>query len=237
MTMSISSKGMPSRFSHIHRVNRTVLKKYNAGIHSQSVLETVLELQRQTGFEAAAIVRIEIEVFDVAYNIIGGGEEGSKMLVRTKEEADHSLPYMVAAAILDGRVMPQQYLPEQIGREAVQTLLRKVTVRPNQAYSDRFPEEMPCRVTIRLQDGRVLEKEGHDYEGFHTRPFSWETALGKFQRLSEPYASPAFRRKISEAVRNLENIKIGDLMKLLAKVKTPVARLAETAGNGNQSKS
>ncbi len=40
--------------------------------------------------------RIEIEIFDVAYHIIGGGEEGDKTLVRTKEEADHSLPYMVA---------------------------------------------------------------------------------------------------------------------------------------------
>ncbi|HKT13337.1 MAG TPA: MmgE/PrpD family protein [Terriglobia bacterium] len=220
----------------LERVNRTILKKYNAEIHSQSVLEMMLVLQRQAGFEAAAIERVEIEVFDVAYNIIGGGEEGTKTLVRTKEEADHSLPYMVAAAILDGQVMPQQYLPEQIDREVAQTLLRKVTVRPNQAYSDRFPEEMPCRVTVRLQDGRVLEKEGHDYEGFHTRPFSWETALGKFQRLSEPYASPALRRKISGAVRNLENIKIRDLMKLLAKVKTPVEGPAETAGKGNESK-
>ncbi|TAM78946.1 MAG: MmgE/PrpD family protein [Acidobacteria bacterium] len=221
----------------LERVNRTILKKYNAEIHSQSVLEAVLDLQRQAGFKASAIEGIEIEVFDVAYNIIGGGEEGSKILVRTKEEADHSLPYMVATAVLDGQVMPQQYLPEQIGREAVQTLLRKVTVRPNQAFSDRFPEEMPCRVTVRLPGGHVLVKEGRDYEGFHTRPFSWETVLGKFQRLSESYASASLRRKISEAVRDLENIAICDLMKLLAKVKTPVEGRVETAGAGNESKS
>ena len=44
-----------------------------------------------------------IEVFDVAYNIIGGGEEGDKRLVHTKEEADHSLPYMIAVALRTGR--------------------------------------------------------------------------------------------------------------------------------------
>jgi 2-methylcitrate dehydratase len=42
------------------------------------------------------IERIKIDIFDVAYHIIGGGEEGDKQQVRTKEEADHSLPYMVA---------------------------------------------------------------------------------------------------------------------------------------------
>ena len=50
---------------------------------------------------------IDVDTFDVAYNIIGGGEEGDKTAVRTKEEADHSLPYMVAAAALDGQVMPE----------------------------------------------------------------------------------------------------------------------------------
>ncbi len=75
------------------------------------------------------VARVEIEIFDVAYNIIGGGEEGNKNIVRTKEEADHSLPYLVAVAILDGQVMPEQYRPVRIQSQDVQTLLRKVTVQ------------------------------------------------------------------------------------------------------------
>ncbi|MGH9445623.1 MAG: MmgE/PrpD family protein [Terriglobia bacterium] len=207
----------------LERVNRTIVKKYNAEIHSQSVLDTVLEMKQQAGFEASRVEHIEIEVFDVAYNIIGGGEEGDKTLVRTKEEADHSLPYMVATAIEDGQVMPQQYLPEHIRRQVVQVLLRNVVVRPNEAYSRRFPDEMPCRVTVRLRDGRVLTQEGRDYEGFHTRPFTWKTALEKFGQLSEPYAPASLRREISDAVMHLENIEICKLMNLLARVKTPGA--------------
>jgi len=220
---------------NLGKVNRTILKKYNAEIHSQSVLDTVLELKRQAGFEASQVERIDIDVFDVAYNIIGGGEEGSKTLVRTKEEADHSLPYMVATAILDGQVMPEQYLPGSIGRQDVQTLLRSVVVKPDKAYSERFPEEMPCRVTVHLRSGRVLTKEGRDYEGFHTRPFSWETALTKFDQLSKTYAPAALRREISEAVKRLENTPIHHLMELLVMVKTPVQSFPETLGTANES--
>lgn len=197
------------------------MKKYNAEIHSQSVLDAVLEMKRQDGFDAAQVEHVDIEVFDVAYHIIGGGEEGKKTVVRTKEEADHSLPYMVATAIVDGEVMPRQYLPERIKRQVVQVLLRNVTVRPNEAYSRRFPDEMPCRVTIRLRDGQMLTREGRDYEGFYTRPFTWETALKKFEQLGEPYAPAVLRHDISDAVAHLEDIEVSKLMGLLSQVTTP----------------
>ncbi|MGH7572947.1 MAG: MmgE/PrpD family protein, partial [Gemmatimonadota bacterium] len=101
----------------LDRVTRTILKRYNAEIHSQSTLEGALELRARQGIDPAAIERIEIETFDVAYHIIGGGEEGDKTVVRTKEEADHSLHYMVAVALLDGQVLPAQYEPERIVRD------------------------------------------------------------------------------------------------------------------------
>ena len=123
----------------------------------------------------------------MAYNIIGGGKEGEKTLVRTKEEADHSLPYLVAVALLDGQVMPEQYLPERIGRTDVQRLLAKVVVRPTEEFSRRFPDEMPCRVTVVLRDGRRLVREKRDYEGFRTRPMSWDAAVAKFERLSRRF--------------------------------------------------
>jgi 2-methylcitrate dehydratase len=204
----------------LDRVNCTIVKKYNAEIHSQSILETVLEMKRREGFNASDVSRVEIDVFDVAYNIIGGGEEGNKTLVRTKEEADHSLPYMVATAITDGQMMPEQYLPDRIHRQIVQVLLRNVVVRPSDVYSGRFPDEMPCRVTIHLRDGRVLMQEGRDYEGFHTHPFTWETALAKFNKLSEPYAPASLRSDISDVVAHLEDSEISELMACLAQVTT-----------------
>jgi 2-methylcitrate dehydratase PrpD len=119
--------------------------------------------------KAPCCKRVEIEVFDVAHAIIGGGEEGDKTLVRTKEQADHSLPYM-AAAILEDQVMPEPCLPERIQRSDVQHLRQKVVVRVSPACSQAFPNTMPCRVTFRLRGGLTLSKGKRDDEGFHTRP-------------------------------------------------------------------
>ena len=202
----------------LERVTRTIVKRFNAEVHSQSATEGILELKAETGFAADQVERIEIDIFDVAYNIIGGGEEGSKYGVRTKEEADHSLQYIVSAAILDGNVMPSAYAPERILRSDIQELHRKVIVRPKKEYSERFPAEMPCRLTVHLKDGRVLEKEKRDYEGFATRPMSWATAEAKFHALAAPFASAALRRQIAKTLADLENLQAADLLKLLAKI-------------------
>ena len=68
----------------LERVTHTILKKYNAEIHSQSVLEAILTLRARERISAGEVERVDLEVFDVAYRIIGGGEEGDKTVVRSE---------------------------------------------------------------------------------------------------------------------------------------------------------
>lgn len=207
----------------LERVRNTIIKKYNAEIHSQSTIEGMMELREQYDFTTAEIERIEIEIFDVAFNIIGGGEEGDKTIVRNKEEADHSLQYMVSAALIDGLVMPEQYKKERIEADDIQSLLKKVKVSPNQEYSDRFPAEMPLKITVYLKNGNKYAIEKTYYEGFHTRPMSWETITQKFEKLSEPYTTSELREQIIGRVWDIENHSVPDLMKLLEDVRLKVA--------------
>ena len=200
-------------------VRRTNIKKYNAEFHSQSALEGMLELREADHLRTDEIERIEIEIFDVAYNIIGGGEEGDKHHVQTKEEADQSLPYMVAVAILDGEVTPRQYTPKRIERHDVQRLLRKVEVRPSDEMSELFPEAMPCRIQVFLKDGRTLTREKVDYEGFYTRPTSWAKASEKFEQLAKPFTDEELRLGIIEAVARLETLEVQQLIELLTYVR------------------
>ena len=97
---------------------------------------------------------------------------------------------------------PAQYRPERILQPDVQDLLRRVTVSPNAAYSERFPNEMPCRIGIRLRDGRMFTKEMRDYPGFFTQPMTWDMAFAKFDRLAEPYSNAVERREIADESRN-----------------------------------
>ncbi|HTS61998.1 MAG TPA: MmgE/PrpD family protein [Candidatus Acidoferrales bacterium] len=209
----------------LDRVTRTILKKYNAEIHSQTAIEGVLALKQAHQFRPEDVEQITVETFDVAYHIIGGGDEGDKRSgIATKEQADHSLPFILAAAVLDGTVMPGQYRPERIQRPDVQEMLRRVTIRANPTYSERFPSEMPCRIEVRLRDGRTLGTEMRDYPGFFTRPMSWEMALKKFESLAQPYTAPPERRAIADAVFDLENTSVSNLMQLLEAIRAPHGR-------------
>ncbi len=211
---------------NLEKVTQTSIKKFNAEIHSQATLEGIQELMLLYQFNPDDIVGIVLDTFDVAFNIIGGGEEGGKKSIRTKEEADHSLPYMMSVLILDGNVLPAQYLPERIVKPDVQELLQKVQVNQRKEYSDRFPQEMPCHITITFKDGTILEIEKKDYMGFITRPASWEMIVQKFNNLAVPFADSFLREEIVSMVEAIEKYKVSDLMALLEKV-----NVTESKGN------
>lgn len=204
----------------LESVRRTILKKHNAEIHSQSALDAALDIRARPGFDANAIRSVSLRTFDVAFSIIGGGEEGDKQNIRTKEEADHSLPYMLAAALLDGQVLPEQYAPARIAAADIQALLRKVHIQPDPALSARFPAEMPAELEITFTDGRVERATRNSYEGFHTQPMSWETARRKFDLLTAPFADAALRDRLAALIAALEAHSARELAALLAQIPT-----------------
>jgi len=199
----------------LERVTKTITKEFNAEIHSQSTLEGVMDLREKHDIDPTQIERIDLETFDVAFNIIGGGEEGDKTKVSRKEEADHSLHYMIAAALLDGRVMPEQYRQDRIDSSDIQQLLRKVHVREAEDLSRRFPAEMPIRLTIKTTDGKEYSVEKSDYEGFVTRPVKWEVAKNKFTQLTYNKIPDSDRQTLETIIQTIETRPVFDLTKSL----------------------
>ncbi len=206
---------------HLEAARRTVLKRYNAEIHSQSAIECMLALRNENSVKVEDVNSIDVGIFDVAYDIIGGGEEGEKKTVQTKEQADHSLPYILSAALLDGNITPDQYDPERIMRNDVQTLLRKVHVHPVKEFSMKFPDAMPCEIAVHMKDGNTLKRATNDYEGFFTRPMSFEMVREKFSMLVSKVVEPSLAAGIVDTIANLESIKIRELTRLLEKLKIP----------------
>jgi len=200
----------------LERVRCSFLKRYNAEIHSQSALEALLELRETHDIDPPEVERIELETFQVAYDIIGGGEEGGKKEIRTKEQADHSLPYLLAVALLDGQVMPEQFTSKRIAQADVQDLLRRVGVRPAADLTARFPAEHACRLRLHLANGTTLAADKADYAGFLTRPMSWEQAQQKFERLAADAIEPEVAAALAAAVATLDELETRDFTSLLA---------------------
>lgn len=194
-------------------VQKTILKKYNAEIHSQSAIEGILELN----LDPKQIKHIRVDIFDVAFHIIGGGEEGGKKGIATKEEADHSLPYMLAAALLDRQVTPAQYTEKRINSPDIQELLQKIDIHPHEEYTKAFPEKMCVRIKATLHTNQELHIEKENYEGFFTQPMSWDRALKKFDSLTL-HVAPALKNQLVETIHRLEIVDIEALTRLLGQI-------------------
>jgi len=200
-------------------VAESSIKKYNSMIHTQSAVHCMVELAGQNKIDPGKVISIEAEVIQLAYDFAGGGLYGIDKVIRTKEQADHSLPYLLAVALLDGDVMPAQFAPDRIIKSDVQGLLKKVSVRPNREFTEVYPAKMPAKITVRLQDGQVVEHEVADYPGLASDPFTWAESVEKFDRLIAGRVDEGLAREIKDAVLSLENIQARDLTKLLESVK------------------
>lgn len=199
-------------------VPRTLVKRHNAEIHSQTAIEAALDIRSQDGFLARAITGVHLRTFAVAHAIIGGGEEGSKQNIRSKEEADHSLPYLLAAALLDGAVQPAQFTPERILSDDIQDLLALITVEADAALSARFPAEMPAELRVTFADGSVLEASESSYLGFPSDPLDWDGALEKFRSLAQPGLGIDPADRLAELIHSLETRPVRELTTALSRV-------------------
>jgi 2-methylcitrate dehydratase len=204
---------------NLERVRFTILKKHNAEIHAQSAIDAALDIRSRRDFAVELVRAVRLKTFAVAHQIIGGGEEGDKRIVRTKEEADHSLPYMIAVAFLDGEVQPQQYAPERISAADVQALLRKVTITVDAALSTQFPRRLPADLEVELQDGTVLRAQRDDYHGFHTKSFDWNAARAKFDSVTAAFTTAAERAAIAEVIAAFEERPVAALTSLLGELR------------------
>jgi 2-methylcitrate dehydratase len=197
---------------------KTVFKKYCALVHGQPALEATLALRGDHGIRPENVAEVVAEVFQFAYEIAGGGHFGSKDQPRTKEQADYNLKYLISVALLDGEVGPAQLETDRVVREDVQQLLQQVIVKPCDEFTRRYPQQLGCRITIKLRDGKVFVREQADFEGSSTQPFSWERVVEKFHWLSEPFADDRLRNEIVSAVKHLDEIQTAELTSLLGRV-------------------
>ena len=126
---------------------------------------------------------------------------------------------MLAVAVLDGDVQTAQLGRRRIAKPDVQSLLLKVTVRPDDSFTARYPREMPAGITVRLKDGKSYSHQVDAYPGFPTHPFSWADIEAKFGRLVGERADAGLRKENQAAVRSLESVQVAELMRLIGQVR------------------
>ena len=192
-------------------IAKTYVKFWPAEYHSQSAIDAALQLRTQIG-DITQITAIDIYTFEASYNIIGKYKEAWQPM--TRETADHSLPYCTAVAILDGEVTLAQFDPKRFTAPDIRSLLSKVNVHLDDALTPRYPNGIPNRLVVTLNDGRQITKEVEFPRGHAGNPMTDEEVTAKFRGMVEPHYGEERANRILARCWDFE--RIVDVRELLA---------------------
>ncbi|MFL5330644.1 MAG: MmgE/PrpD family protein [Gemmataceae bacterium] len=192
---------------------KTYIKFWPVEYHAQSAVDAILQLRPQVG-DWRRVKSIDIHTFDAAVDIIGKDPE--KYRPKTRETADHSMPYCVAVALMEGNVDLRSFDDDHLANQELNALTNKVKLHRDADCNRRYPAGIPNRLTVTLEDGTTFVKEVEFPRGHAGNPMTDAEVEAKFRNVVEPVYSKAVADKVLAACWSLEKLdKPHDLIKLL----------------------
>lgn len=158
---------------------RVRAKLFAAQYFTHPAIEACL-LLRDAGVTADAVRSLTVRTFEMA--VTTAGTDPDKWAPTNRETADHSLPYCVSVALLDGEVTPAQFGTDRLTAADVRALLPKVTVTEDPAATADYPDSMATTVEVTLTDGRTWSASVRRPLGDPRRGLSRADVAAKFQR-------------------------------------------------------
>jgi 2-methylcitrate dehydratase len=134
------------------------------------------------------------------------GSEPAKWDPQTRETADHSLPYMLAVALVDGRLTPASFEPERYLDKSLRPLMNRIRVSEDAEFTQRFPTELVSEITVTTRSGQRLVERADYPKGHAKNPMSDADVESKFRDLTTGVLPPDQVNAALQAVRDLETV-------------------------------
>ena len=194
------------------RITQCGMKAFPTEALTHTPISAVLALVKDHDLKCDHIAKVHIRTTARGADILS---DPSKYEPHTKETADHSLPYVIAAAIAERQVTPLQFTQEKIMDPLIRAQLRKVQVVADPEIERMFPALQRVIVRIHTIDGREFSTQLDYPKGDPRNPLTDEEIEEKFEALAGPVMPGAARRRAIDAIWNLETQEsVSALMKL-----------------------
>ena len=195
------------------RILRCAIKPYPAVIYTQTAIVAAIAVAKEVK-SLDQIVSIEIATTNRGFQRTGS--EPEKWSPKTRETADHSLPYITARAMFDGDITNESFAPEMFGDPKILAFMQKIKVSEDPLLSARIGAAVPTRVTAILADGQRITREEDYAPGFAERPMNRSEVERKFRGNVGKRRSPQQTEAILAALWALEQT--DDLPALLGRL-------------------
>ncbi len=209
--LTIMTDGLGDSF----RITKCSMKAFPTEALTHSPMSAVIKIMKSNNIDKKDVEQVTIRTVARAADILS---DPSKYDPRTRETADHSLPFCIATTIVDGTVIPESFKEEKIMDPELRSYLNKIKVVADPDYEKTFPELKRAGVEIKTTDGNSFEIEVDFPLGDYREPMDDHTLYAKFDSMVTPETGKEKRDKIVDAIINLEKLEdISDFTNLLAK--------------------
>lgn len=135
---------------------------------------------------------------------------------KSRETADHSLPYCIACCLVDHEITTQSFSEEKLKDERIWQVIDKIKGEASKEFEKMFPAKQPSKVVVKTRDGKEYSEYLEYPKGDPREPMTMDDLQSKFKGLSSELLSPKRRDKIKELIFACEKIDTGEFMKELA---------------------
>ena len=178
------------------RILELYFKPYPVCRWAQPAVEAALALRRDHRVDPAAIASVEVETFHEAVRL-------DQHRPATTEEAQYSLPFPVAAAIMRGRLAPTDVSGDALSDPAILAMSGRIRLVEAADLNARFPAERFARVRFTLTDGRVLASDTLPARGDAERPLTDQEIIDKFHELADAPLGRDTADRLLDAIETL----------------------------------
>jgi 2-methylcitrate dehydratase len=183
------------------RIGRCAFKAFPTEALTHSPISAALELVKTHDIGADQVTHVRVRTIARAKDILA---DPTKYHPETKETADHSLPYVIGAAIMDRMITPLQFTPQRIADPKLHALLQKIEVVADPDFERQFPAKKCSGVAITTTDGRTVEKEVDFPRGYPQNPMTNADLEEKFRALTSEVLDKPSQDRVIEAVADLD---------------------------------
>jgi len=183
------------------RIGRTMIKPFPAVIHAQSPATVALALRAQVALEEIDTIAIH------TYWVANRYTDRAAPLWRpgTRETADHSIPYVVAAALIDGGITEATFDDAHLRDPRLRELLERTSVHEDTGFSAAYPERWCCRIEVRTRGGDTRSAAVEQFRGHPDNPMTEAELESKFRGLAAARLDTAACDAILAKLRDLDN--------------------------------
>lgn len=205
-------------------VDELSLKPYPCCRHTHTSIDAIIQAHK-AGIKAEDIAEIKLEVNPAAYAAVCEPQE-LKYAPRTVVDAQFSLPYVVACALVQGWVYLDDFTTEAITRREILKSAAKVKASIDSELGRQDMRNItPVKATIKMTNGSVKRIAVRSPKGSLSNPMSDSDFRRKLTDCATHSAIPFDSQAMDEIVTNVMNLEdsptVAGLMQTLSPARLP----------------